>query len=455
MKTLEKLLPNRLVTVTPMMKKEASLVARWVMEGRRVGVFRQGERVTGRSLFNFQQDQEKDGWAYEIMVVRDGSSPLGYFDMRRKAARAEILGIFVEPGFRKQRLGRYLLRYAIAMLRERGAKEVSVEILANNEPSLRMSASVGFKPTRSFKHSADPERTLVLSRPIDSWPRISREIPRYRLLRGKSFYFHHAAVAETLLGVFTQDPGVELVLGLGSLARGFGDEWSDLDLAVLGRELCLDRLWRGENWLAGLCVDLFLVDLDSSPPGNWDPDRRQAYEESRVLFCRPGFQLKALQKSLKLSSGERRRGIYDALFRIGWLGFEPRAWYMKTHYGYLWSLPPDEWMHRGCTASAHITVDRVVDILFQILFLLNWQHIPDAKWRRFLVPGLEILPGDFLVKLEKIETLPRNAKQLKARIDLLLSLVEDAVSILSEQAILRGDLYRAFLRHCPDYDPTA
>ena len=455
MQEFSKPLPERLVTVLPMIKSEARLVALWITEGRRIGMFRQGEPVTSSSLLKFQEDQRRNGWAYEAIIAWDDSLPLGYFDIRYKDARAEILGIFIEPQFRKRHLGRHLVRVAIAMLRDRGCRKVTMEIFAHNAPSLRMSASLGFKQVRSFMHPADPTKTVTMSRPVDPWPRLSKAMPRYSLLRGENFYFQHAAVAEALLDAFTRIPGVELVLGLGSLARGFGDKWSDLDMVVLGRGLSLDSFWGGELWLAGLSVDLFVVDLDSSPPDSWDLGRRQAYEESRVLFRKPEFRLKPLQKCLRLNPVERRWGIYDALFRIGWLGFAPRDWYMKPRYGYLWSLPPDEWILRGCTASAHITVDRVVDMLFQLLFLLNWQHVPDAKWRRFLVPGLELVPRSLLGKLEKIETLPRDASHFTERADLLISLVEASVTILSKQGILKGNLYRAFLKHCPDYDPKS
>lgn len=443
------------MAITPMIRKEADLVAGWITHGRRSGAFRRGGMVTGRSLLTFQQDQNKRGWSYRAMVVRDGASPIGYFDMRHKGVHAEILGIFVDSAFQGQRIGRYLLRYAIAMLREKGCTEVTMEVFTKNLPSLRMAASAGFKPVRRFKHPADADMIVVLHRPISTWPRMSKTMPRYALLRGENLYFHHAAVAEALLDVFTHLPGVEIVLGLGSLARGFGDEWSDLDLAILGRGLSLKTFWQGELWLAGLSVDLFVVDLDSSTPGSWELGRRQAYEESRILFSRPEYPLNALKQSLRLGSAERRWGIYDLIFRMGWLGFAPRNWYMKVRHGYLWSLPPDEWLHRGCVASAHITVDRVVDMLFQLLFLLNWQHVPDAKWRRFLIPGLQVVPTKMLSTLQDIETLPRDVEHLKERADLLLSLVDATAGILSRQGHLKGNLYRAFLKHCPDYDPKS
>ena len=60
-----------------------------------------------------------------------------------------------------------------------------------------------------------------------------------------------------------------------------------------------------------------------------------------------------------------------------------------------------------------------------------------------------------LGKLEKIETLPRDASHFTERADLLISLVEASVTILSKQGILKGNLYRAFLKHCPDYDPKS
>jgi hypothetical protein len=341
----------------------------------------------------------------------------------------------------------------MGLLRDRGCREIEIEVFAHNAASLKMCLRAGFKVKGGFTHPGDPGRTVVFKRAIDPWVAISPPRPRYSCLRGRNIYLHHAALAEALADSFSKVPGVELILGLGSLARGFADEWSDLDLAVLGRGAALDQFWTGERWFAGVSVDLFVVDLDASPPQRWDASRRQAYEESRVLYKHPRADLRGLQRSTRLGAQERRTSILEILFKVGWLGFAPREWFMQTRYGYLWSLPPDEWQRRGCAASAHVTVDRVLDLLLQLLFLLNRQHIPDPKWRRFLVTGLNVLPKRFVETLQQIERLPRDPKHLKARADRLLNLVEATTDILEKEGLLRGDLYSAFLQHCPDYDP--
>lgn len=455
MHTLDVALPDFLPHIAPMKRSDAGLLARWIADGRRSGGFSPGSSVTARSLLDFQRRLRESGWNYDCHVLRVGGSPAGYCDMRYLGRRAEVLGVYIDPAYRKLSLGSLMLRHSVATLRERACSEVRVEVFADNRSSLRMCARVGFERVRAFRRRHEPRNAVLLTRRIAPWARLSPLDPRYLRLRGANLFAYHCAVAETLTERFSGVPGVEFVLGLGSLARGFADEWSDLDIAVLGRGEHLTRFWTGERWLAGLSVDLFVIDLDRSPPTTWDPERRQALEESRVLFHGRGHRVSSLRNVLKLRPRERRRALLDALFEIGWLGFSPTDWLMKDIYGYKWSLPPDQWLRRGCCASAHITIDRVLDKLIQLLFLLNHRRVPDPKWRRFLAPGLDVLPTGFLRAVEEIEALPRDAAHYRSRSERLLGLIAGAVRLLSREGILKGDLYSEFLGNSSDYNPGA
>jgi predicted nucleotidyltransferase len=264
-------------------------------------------------------------------------------------------------------------------------------------------------------------------------------------------YLHHAALAEALTHSLQELPGVQAILGLGSLARNFADSWSDLDLAVLGSGPDLTQLWRGERSLAGIDVDLFVVDLESSPPETWDDSRLQAFEESVLLFARDTSIIQLLQQAVRFDEQEQNRKIREIVLMLGWIGFQPRAWSDLHKYGYLWSVPYDLWMRRGSTASAHATVDRALDLTVQLLFLTNRQRIPDVKWRRFLVPHLPWLPPHFASLLEQVETGMRNEDGFLSRATAVLTIVEGVVSYLEEIGRISGDLYQTYLRTAPDY----
>ncbi len=194
-------------------------------------------------------------------------------------------------------------------------------------------------------------------------------------MTGDNWYLHHLTIADALSSAFAEHPGVEAVFGLGSLARGFGDAFSDLDLGLLGRGL--GRLpWRGERWFCGVSVDLYAVDLERVPVGRWDATRKQAFEESVLLHATPRFRLAPFRSALRLGRSERRESLCQLVFKIGWLGFEPKCWFGRVARNYHWALPHDLWLRRGSLESAHLTVDRVFDYALELLYLLDEKRPP-------------------------------------------------------------------------------
>lgn len=434
-------------------RADVARLACWIGEGRLEKAFREGPTPDAGSILRYQQSVRRSGWEYQCVIIKEGEQAIGYLDYRLRRRSAEILGIYLESHYRGARIGQHIFRWAIADLRERGCRVVRAEVYAENAPSLRVCQAVGFQRDVARDRVEDGRQIRALSRSIEPLRRLSSPEPRYALLRGENIYLHHVAVAEALVEEMRKAPGVEVVLGLGSLSRGFADEWSDIDLAVLGRGSGLKRFWRGERWLAGLSVDLFVVDLDAAPPSEWDDSRRQAFEESVVLFRRDPSVIEALRRAVCLGKRERSGKIRETLLRIGWLGFAPRAWYSHREYGYIWSLPHDLWIRRGSVVSAHATLDQALDHTLQLLFLTNGRHIPDPKWRRYLAPGLPWLPADFNSLIKKVDEGQRNDHGFQPRAEAVLTLIERTVQHLEDTGEISGDLYKVYLRTSSDYDP--
>jgi len=452
---LEQAVPAQLVRIRPMSREDAILLTQWIVQGRREGAFH-GETTLGTaSLLSYQESLQQSGWEYRCMVVEDAGQAIGYLDYRYHGQTAEILGLYLEAPFRHRRIGRHMLRWTLADLRERGCREVQVMVYANNTASLGACRSVGFQRDAARAKVEDGKHNYTLSRTLEPFERLSPPEPHYAFVQGENLYLHHVAVAEALVEQIQEDPGVEVILGLGSLARGFGDAWSDIDLAVLGRGPGVGKLWRGERWFAGLSVDLYPVDLEASPPSTWDDTRLQAFEESLVLFRRHPSAVQALRQALRLGTEARRERTRELLFKIGWLGFEPRTWYGQHKYGYTWALPHDLWIKRGCVAAAHVIIDRVLDYALQILFLTNDRRIPDPKWRHYLVSGLPWLPEDFHTLFKNVEEAPRDYRGFQLRSEALFLIIECLVERLEATGDITGDIYTAYLRTSQDYDSGA
>jgi ribosomal protein S18 acetylase RimI-like enzyme len=445
--------PEKLIRVRPMERKDVVHLMRWIGYGRREGVFQSGPIPDATAILRYHEKLRKSGWEYRCAVVEDGRRAIGYFDYRYRNKIGEILGLYLDPEFRGKRIGRHILRWIAADLRERNCREVRIEVYANNTVSLRACRAAGF--LRDPKRDRQEDRRMVYGfhRSLVAFQRLSSLEPRYALLRGENLYLHHVAVAEVLSEWMSQIPGVEIVLGLGSLSRGFGDKWSDVDMAVIGRGSGLKRLWHGERWMAGLSVDLFVVDIGTDPISQWDDSRRQAFEESVVLFSRNASLIRSLQRSVRLGKRERDRKIWETLLKIGWLGFQPRKWYGRSKYGYFWSLPHDLWVQRGSVASAHATVDQAFDYALQLLFLTNLRHVPDPKWRRYMVSGLPWTPRHFGSMMDKVDQVSRDDRGFQVRAEATLSIIEQTVRHLERTGELRGNLYRSYLRNSPDYNP--
>jgi len=282
--------------------------------------------------------------------------------------------------------------------------------------------------------------------------RLSPPEPRYARLRGKNLYAQHLAVARQLTARFSRLPGVQLVLGLGSLARGFADRWSDLDLVVLGHGPGLRKLWRGEQIHGGINVDLYPIDTMTSPASGWHDACRQAVSESVVLFSRNPKLLADLRRHLRLGRSEMRGRVIACLFELGAMGYQPRSWRNRQRHGYVWPLVPDLWLRRGCLASAHANADRALDMLLQLLFLLNGRLPPYVKWRLFLAPGLPWLPQGFTRHLDQITGAARNLAGYQQRQRHLLALIEAAVAELEHRRLLGPSTYRRFIERYLAYN---
>src|ERR1700758_4484411 len=107
---LDCILPEELVSLRPMETADIPRVIDWVTAGRRAGTFFPGSEVTVPSLLEYQARFAVEPAQYRCLIVELHGAPIGYIDFRYRSLRAEILGIFLEPTFRRRRFGRHLLR---------------------------------------------------------------------------------------------------------------------------------------------------------------------------------------------------------------------------------------------------------------------------------------------------------------------------------------------------------
>jgi ribosomal-protein-alanine N-acetyltransferase len=85
--------------------------------------------------------------------------PAGFLIARKAADEAELLTLAVAPQWRQAGLGRALLKSAMAMLGESGAKQLFLEVEDSNEAALGLYRSFGAtavgRRVRYYEHGAD------------------------------------------------------------------------------------------------------------------------------------------------------------------------------------------------------------------------------------------------------------------------------------------------------------
>lgn len=96
------------------------------------------------------------------------AEPGGFAIARVVADEAEVLTIAVDPGMRKQGIGRRLMLALMAAARHHGALTLHLEVAATNDAALALYAACGFRKTgrrKGYYHQPDGARidAIVLS----------------------------------------------------------------------------------------------------------------------------------------------------------------------------------------------------------------------------------------------------------------------------------------------------
>ena len=84
------------------------------------------------------------------VVALAGSEAVGMALLSRRDGRAWISGVGVVPDLRRRGIGRAMAGYLLDMARKGGAREVSLEVIAQNRPALGLYLSLGFQPLREL-----------------------------------------------------------------------------------------------------------------------------------------------------------------------------------------------------------------------------------------------------------------------------------------------------------------
>jgi len=216
-------------------------------------------------------------------------------------------------------------------------------------------------------------------------------------LSGKNEIDKFQEVAQQVALRLSPLKGMDGIIFIGGLVRGFADRSSDVDIIVflskpdeeLKRQI--RKIGLDESRKSGLDVDLEIHFLSDFARRKWDEISMWEFSRAKIVFDPKGDVNRLLKHKLKVSKGfwTKRIAVY--------------AEYLKWY-----CCPPKEdigtvaetWVDRGDLASAHYCVSYSVDLVMRLLFALNREFLPAPKWRVFYSENLKWLPKDYKELLE-------------------------------------------------------
>lgn len=218
-------------------------------------------------------------------------------------------------------------------------------------------------------------------------------------LKGRNCVGRHRKIAEELVSKIVKDSGVAGIVFAGGLARGFADEYSDIDVLVFLRrksQVLRERILElsaAEQKSSGIDVDLEIHLLDDFRKRRLSEIHMWDLSHVQIVFDPDGKTEHLLREKTAVPRDFwiRRIVVYGEYLK--WYCCPPRANIGTNAEG---------WVKRGDMVSAHYCVSYGLDMIVNVIYALNKEFLPPPKWRFFYLHNLEWLPNDFRRLLKQV-----------------------------------------------------
>lgn len=240
----------------------------------------------------------------------------------------------------------------------------------------------------------------------------------------------YTQVANEFISEMKKNKGVIGAMHLGGIARGFADEYSDIDIAIFSQSPLNIEL--GEREVQpGCIVEVFnIVVTDGS--ANWDDVQKEAYAEGIIAYDPTGKVATFLEEALFYHPNNRIKKMLDEIFHLAWHGFVFTPFRNKVVHGYQWVLPANLWFLREKPTNAFYLINVVINHFIDLLFSVNAQFVPDYKWKYLKAQKLDWLPRNYLKNIDYLlftettmETWPIKCQFLQTMVDEVVMKIKD------------------------------
>ena len=211
-------------------------------------------------------------------------------------------------------------------------------------------------------------------------------------LKGENRIKAFKRIAKGLASKISNCEGVTGIAFIGGLVRGFADKYSDLDIVVLlaGKDEKLRKrfyeLASNEAKRNNVDIDLEVHFFEDFRKRQWDEIDRWAFAKAKIVFDPKG--------ALKEALGEKLRRSESFWINRVIVYAEYLKWYCCPPHENVGTIA-ESWVERCDLQSAHYCLNYSVDLMLKILFALNREYLPAAKWRLFYSRNLKWLPKDY------------------------------------------------------------
>ncbi|MEM3153769.1 MAG: nucleotidyltransferase domain-containing protein [Candidatus Bathyarchaeia archaeon] len=261
-------------------------------------------------------------------------------------------------------------------------------------------------------------------------------------LKGINRIARFRRVAADFASQIAAHKGVAGILFLGGLARGFADEFSDLDVLVLlkNRDEDLKRklvgIWRDAERRHRIEIDFEIHFIEDFKAYSWDDADRWEFLKAKIVFDPEGEAKKVLDEKLKVSENFWKKRVVVCAEYLKWYCCPVRKGS---------STVAEVWIKRGDLTSAHYCLNYGVELLIRLIFALNKEFWPAPKWRLFHSYSLKWLPKNYsrLIR-EALGTGELSLMDFERRLRALQVLGREVFRKIEEDMGLDADLISKF-----------
>ncbi|MFH1607642.1 MAG: hypothetical protein ABIA78_00760 [archaeon] len=166
---------------------------------------------------------------------------------------------------------------------------------------------------------------------------------------------------------FKKDPNIIGITLNGSIPRGTGDKYSEIDIDFYVKSKKAQNLPpKNDINVNGVWFDFAIKELKEEGRENWSMQKRWDCKHSKILFEKNKAITNLFRKKVKFYDGEKEK-----------IGYELK---IKTY----WCISLAEmFVERGDIVNAHLLINESLNSFVDYYFLKNNEFIPHYKWRYY------------------------------------------------------------------------